>query len=886
MQQKNIRLRFLPRVHANRALSALSPLSICIALLLCFLLAISLAQFFMQRLQQQVHPQLLEHTIPSQWQPWLAGEKLELPRLPGIWLLSQKKGQLLLNLANQAGHSEEINLCTQRSLARDAPSRILPLQLASWQGLQASATKGHRNALLLPAVMAQALPSLEISGLMGTDLSGLKWKISADATPNWRFVSDLMPPVGVDSNQPLRARQHAWLLWQEIPKANLPVSKAHLGFRYALHITSTEQTCQLPQGQGSRLSLTLYQAGNLNAEAKKFPVHFFSGTGGAWQASVPLGNWQVPLNAPLPLEDQALFESALITRVVYKAANGTLQIAPRDALAAQELGQRRTDLNLPYEAARPVLKRMYGKADGAAVRRQIVAFNRGIVSGTNESQISYAKNLGGEALHWRPATFKTDERPMSLARTIAARNGEVLFQAGRSVQLADQLGLQSWFALEGGLQHSALLARDQVNRSNTQILSIEPSMQALANAVVHCHGLQQGRWQDSVCYGAQVKVPQRRTARLIVLDANSGEILSAVSQSLQGKPLPPWQHDGKNRHSPGSTFKLVGSLALETLAQNDKQLDSLLDGTSLSQINAWGRDDGFSMDAPCFPTPCIAERKHVPNFRDQAPFVYAQQARFGLRSALAHSVNSWFAWLTTRYDASLLRQVGQANFADLRYFGSQDIGQVRPIMASALYLGFGDNVALDGSGATNVIGYKSDFLLSSAGRFAHTVDAHQVRLAALGQGMQVTPLHMAQVAAAIGTGQQVVSRLLRNPPVLPSTSKPPSKLPIRLDRLRLAMQDVVQHGTAKAAFNSAELREIRLALMAKTGTAETGMATDGNSAWFVGFLPKNTIAAECRNLAFAVQITDTDMTGGAQAAPLAAAFLLAWQKNVQAVQCE
>jgi peptidoglycan glycosyltransferase len=75
--------------------------------------------------------------------------------------------------------------------------------------------------------------------------------------------------------------------------------------------------------------------------------------------------------------------------------------------------------------------------------------------------------------------------------------------------------------------------------------------------------------------------------------------------------------------------------------------------------------------------------------------------------------------------------------------------------------------------------------------------------------------------------------------------------------LNSMMQRVVNAGTGTAA----ALEGIQVA--GKTGTAEAGDGT--NLAWFIAFAP-----AEDPQVAIAVVIEDTQLTGGEAAAPLAA----------------
>ncbi len=147
---------------------------------------------------------------------------------------------------------------------------------------------------------------------------------------------------------------------------------------------------------------------------------------------------------------------------------------------------------------------------------------------------------------------------------------------------------------------------------------------------------------------------------------------------------------------------------------------------------------------------------------------------------------------------------------------------------------------------------------------------YQVDPGRLGFGqerMQVTPLQMAMVAAAIGNGgvvmqPYVVDRILKPGGGVLSTTKPKERgraiSPQTASELNTMMQSVVTGGTGTAA-------QIPGVLVAgKTGTAETGRKNI-NTAWFVSFAP-----ADNPRYAVAVVLENqVQKTGGEVAAPIA-----------------
>ncbi|HXR31913.1 MAG TPA: penicillin-binding protein 2 [Solirubrobacterales bacterium] len=144
---------------------------------------------------------------------------------------------------------------------------------------------------------------------------------------------------------------------------------------------------------------------------------------------------------------------------------------------------------------------------------------------------------------------------------------------------------------------------------------------------------------------------------------------------------------------------------------------------------------------------------------------------------------------------------------------------------------------------------------------------------AIGQErLLVTPLQMAEVAAAIANG----GRQMR-PQIWSRVVDPDGRVTDRLDpaeysqpigeetaaELNTAMQDVVTEGTGTNAAIPG------IAVAGKTGTAETpfndscGGGSDENQAWFIGFAP-----ADDPEIAIAATVECTEQFGGDVAAPI------------------
>ena len=131
---------------------------------------------------------------------------------------------------------------------------------------------------------------------------------------------------------------------------------------------------------------------------------------------------------------------------------------------------------------------------------------------------------------------------------------------------------------------------------------------------------------------------------------------------------------------------------------------------------------------------------------------------------------------------------------------------------------------------------------------------------AIGQGrVEVSPLSMALVAAAVQRGAPVVPSLLDGTPATPGDGPAPAGPPASvLSPLRDMMRGVVTEGTATA------LASVPGAVAGKTGTAEYGTATPPRShAWFMGYRG---------DLAFAVFVQD-GQSSARTAVPVTRTFL-------------
>ena len=260
------------------------------------------------------------------------------------------------------------------------------------------------------------------------------------------------------------------------------------------------------------------------------------------------------------------------------------------------------------------------------------------------------------------------------------------------------------------------------------------------------------------------------------------------------------------RYPPGSTFKVVTASA--ALDSGDFTPDSTVSGENNKRISA------------------------VPleNF-DGEDF-----GQVSLTEALTKSINTAWAEIGERLgDATMLRY--------MRRFG---FGSEPPI-----------DLPRDQLAASGI--YGEDGLLDAS-------DAIDIGRASIGQErLQVTPLQMAMVAAAIANEGVLMEPVLAERAIAPDGRVTQRFQPDRVRRVIRAdaargvsrmMSSVVEEGSGTAA----QLQGVRVA--GKTGTAERGAGI--NQAWFIAFAPANN-----PKIAIAVTVEQAKGTGGEVAAPIA-----------------
>lgn len=492
---------------------------------------------------------------------------------------------------------------------------------------------------------------------------------------------------------------------------------------------------------------------------------------------------------------------------------------------------------------------------------------------TNDGQTSW------HARPSRPYMLETTQQPWP---SIIAADGQVLHLDGAPTALANDMGLSRLLGLgPDHLESIATVARESGH--SVVPVTLDPRYQTLARAVLSCIALGQGQWLASE---QRCELPPAESnpltssdppvASLVLLDAAQGDILAAVElpdppqfssvaeqlafhrYHLSASPLAmwSWQHDGSSRHAPGSTAKLISALAFESLAISNRSIDA--------QLNGVGPKDGFSFTSPCYPS-CSA-RARIENYQRHPPARYANNGRFGLHQALVHSVNTWFAHTTELHETLLKHPLVDPYGLPVSLSGG--LKAQRPFDAVLHDFGFGQSWRLD-DGLFDTHLPANSVLRTTPSAFDWVRDRHNLRQQAIGLRASVTPLQMAYLAAGIATGARPPQpRLIRAAEAVTGTP-----LPMRLDRIRKAMQAVPSEGTGRTAFNKNATRRALLgAVYAKTGTAPLLDAEQRNSAWFVGYVDAHTLPGEAAPLAFAVRVSPTRATGGALAAEAIAAF--------------
>lgn len=483
---------------------------------------------------------------------------------------------------------------------------------------------------------------------------------------------------------------------------------------------------------------------------------------------------------------------------------------------------------------------------------------------------------------------------------IVTRDGEALTGAG---ELAGQ---PTEFAVRNGLL--ALVGQDKqdvyslsglLNQSNlsqpTEVrLTLDSRWQALAQTLLN---RQFTRGNNS----AQPAMSGQRTG-LVVMNPATGAILAAAGTPAPPEDVHPWDREtysklhpeldpfqfvpwqgGDEHQAPGSTFKLVTSLALLEGAPSDQGLMEVIKGAPIGRV---AQLLGMRIDQSVWEPP-LPKTPEVNNYSASESLRWLEKKNLyradcgrdarpgkkpGLRESLSESLNTWFAAATVRMDGAALgadnadkthllgvsKRLGFGEYAELT---TTDLPLRRylPIRRNGRVVGRGD--VLNASLGQMALADPNPVLGSWGNRLVRS---------SFGQGISTTPLQMAQVASAAATGKVPPVHLLQQWNGKALSYPPGQPLDIETGILREGMKAVPEQGTAAGAFRGDKLA---CRTYGKTGTADVPDGT--RTAWFVGWLAdSDDMQASQPQVVFACMVTHAAGAGGSVCAPIAHELLV------------
>jgi cell division protein FtsI/penicillin-binding protein 2 len=526
------------------------------------------------------------------------------------------------------------------------------------------------------------------------------------------------------------------------------------------------------------------------------------------------------------------------------------------------------------------------------------------LAGVGEERYRHVRVAGGR-LEWRALAANSGgaRAPDPAGVILYDRHGTLLWSGGAPTAAALGAGLAPLLGLRADHANSVagMLARVPApdGAPHRARLTLDLALQQASQGALACIGMRRGRWDGARCDGGQ-DAPAGRQAGIVILDTDSGDVLAAAGAGSGQVDAANWnevrdfdkanparsalrlaalQHDGGAQRSPGSTFKIISALGLELAALGDPQVEALLAGMPLAAINRMAQKKGFAFRTDAASYPFGTRLAHITNYKDQHLDRRARDGRLGLSEALTYSLNTWFAWSGELSDRSLFGRA-EGGAPDLQALEAGALDDVRPIAAMAHRLGFEQELRLDGGLLPADFGWSRwDALQASEAHIDPIHTRHELRQMAIGLRMQVTPLHMAMAAGAVGQGRVIAPRLLLELDGRQARQPSTDKLGVRLDRIRAGMKGVVDSGTAAAAFRGARMDALRRGLSGKTGTAPAmvvgadGVRRELATVWFTGWLEPGSIAGQQRRLAVAAFVSHSEGTGGEHAAPIVAAVL-------------
>lgn len=489
---------------------------------------------------------------------------------------------------------------------------------------------------------------------------------------------------------------------------------------------------------------------------------------------------------------------------------------------------------------------------------------------------------------------------------IHTRDGVVLLdsQQAQPSEFSYQNGLlalvgqdkQDVYSLNG------LLAQSHLKQASQLTLTLDSIWQNLAQNLLNAQFTQ---GNDA----ARPRNPAQRTA-LVVINPNNGAVLAAAStptppagvhawdRATYSKLHPekdpfqfvPWQGGDANQ-APGSTFKIVTSLAILDAAQHDPKLQQVVEGAAPAHVaTILGMNPEQSpWQPPLAKTPVVnnyAPHESLQWLSRKALYNKACQRdnkarqRPGLRESLSESLNTWFAAATVYMDAAHLgedasqtfllrtsKHLGFGRYHNLLADNTLPLKRYLPPTQNGRAIGRGD--VLNAFLGQMALDQQADNLGSWGNRLVRS---------SFGQALSTTPLQMAQVAAVSATGKIPPLHLVKAWNEQELQYPEANSLGFDIQILREAMKAVVEEGTAASAFRNTDLA---CRTYGKTGTAD--VPGGGRTAWFVGWLNAHASLEDPQpQLAFACMVTHASGAGGRVCAPLIRDLLLeAQQRGLQ-----
>ncbi len=563
-------------------------------------------------------------------------------------------------------------------------------------------------------------------------------------------------------------------------------------------------------------------------------------------------------------------------------------------------------------------------------------------------------------LVWEPSIFRlgssaendaSDER-LVLLRT-GGKNGIALSaerptgnsENQRTVSVANAAALDMGLAPVTGLDDRdqfGLLGQLRATISGPSTreleLTVDKDMQAGANEMLG-GALLMKRGYEEVTDGFLADRTQDRRASFVLVDAGplqgnrrtddlTGRILAVATWPQPKIGLSDWDlramqafrpsesplaarawSQNDRLYAPGSTFKLVVSLAAIERASNGERVvraylgaDTKNAGLDALQIkDLIGNEFDFSFNATTMKLPVFRGQRLVshatltnrnsPVCSHSAQGGCSKSGRIGLVDMLAQSDNLYFARLALLMDVDAVSKQTSSGRVEIRDRLEVAGGETTLALASMakhvwpqLPFSLLPEETISPFSRLFATPIQVDSFLPDKSRIL------TVSLNGIGQSAQATPLAIATISASIATGSVVIPRLSN---AIPPTGQgeplirniageglqfEPLLAQELLATLRDGMKAVVTRGTAQDAFAGNSHENLRKRLWGKTGTAQTGFPEkDGNTVWFTGWVEGlNIDGYENRRVAFACMITHAKLDkvgGGSVCGPLSRMIL-------------